>query len=259
MQATFLEMSFLEDDRRKLGDDATSAFLVLALAADEIMHLRHMWLMAMNPLPEEKTLRKAARSRSHMLLRLLNLKVVECHLALSGFEQALQRRAKNQSERCTAAKVKEVWEEHMGMDRENTWFKFSRELRNKLGAHCQTSEVTKWLDFAPPKAERRFLFGDYFANDLFIATDDMLFGSYLGYQLSKEFGSGFHQDKFNVFVEWLIDASASVSRAFHEVCILVFGELLEKDFRGQTTLDVDEQFTENFESMKLPIYYHKDV
>ncbi|MBR9650594.1 hypothetical protein [Thalassovita aquimarina] len=251
----FLEMHLTSEDRKKLGKEVTSAFLVLALAADEIMQLQHLWLMSMEPHPDHPAFRKVARARSHMLLRMLNLKVVEAVNAQGGFQKALGRRYNKKPLSEIKTSISEIWRRRTKQFTDSEYFVLAKYMRNHLGGHCPTSEVEKWLDNISSSSEERFLFHRTKANSVFPAVDDMVFGAFLNTQFVEAYGSGTPQEKFEGYLKWLAPAANHVVNAFHEMAGEIFIRLLNKARDNLVQYSCDEEFIADSAKMKLPLMY----
>ncbi|WP_131814566.1 hypothetical protein [Cognatishimia maritima] len=98
MEINFTQIEFTKEDREELGGDLTAALLTLGLFAEELMQFQHLLLMSLHPWPDDSVFKKASSSRSHALVRILNLKVVEAKYAFKGFATsvAMQKKAKNE-------------------------------------------------------------------------------------------------------------------------------------------------------------------
>jgi len=252
----FLQMEFTAEDQERLGKEVTSAFLVLALAAEEIMQLLHLWIMAMDTRPRDPVFFKVATTRSHMLLRLVNVKVYEAHYAWKGFEIALKRKQKSADSMVTAERISAIWKDGLSSTRGNKFFELSKEMRNKMGGHCGTSDVEKWMDSTPQKAERKFLFHETKANSMFPAVDDLVFSAFLNFQFQDSYGDGTNQQKFERFLIWLKDAANNTVVTFHQVSVAVFYELLERDSENIKVYECEDSLVGRYGQITLPIYFH---
>lgn len=248
-------MVLTEEDQAVLGKEAASAFLVLALAAEETMQLLHLWLMAMEPHPTHPLFRKVAHSRSHMLLRLVNLKVHEANSALGGFQKALKRRGANGKVGENAKRLQAIWNDGLREFNDGEFFGLSYEMRRKMGAHCGTTDVESWMENAPKNSERRFLFHTTKANSLFPAVDDLVFSAFLNSQFERAYGSGSNQQKFERFLSWLAEAANATVVTFHKVSVVVFFQILGKDAGNMKAYELERGFIGDSVGMELPLHF----
>ncbi|MDO6725818.1 hypothetical protein Q4544_02625 [Cognatishimia sp. 1_MG-2023] len=258
MNFEFLEMQLLEDDIEILGKEASSAFLVLALAADETMQLINLWIMAMNTQAMGEPTLKLASARSHLFLRLVNLKVVEAQYAMKGLEIALKRRAKSRSDLAILEKISKTWADGMSDVLESEWLGFSKKMRNKMSGHCGTQDVLAWLDSAPRNSDRRFLFHKEYANCSYPATDDLVFGSFLNFHFNRMGGKSSNHEKFDEFLNWLNAASHSVYRTFQLVAVDVFFRILKKEPDKTIQFEIGRELCGSSKTTKLPVFFLRD-
>lgn len=255
MQVGYTQVSLTQEDRDELGPETTAAFLTLAFCADEMMQIQQLLLMAMGPSPEEWVYKKIANSRSHMLLRTLNLKVYETQYAFKGFEQTMRRRELDSDQ--TLQELLRRWSAVEAKMRESKFFKLCHAMRTHLAGHIPVSEVKKWLESAPKNSEERFLFHETKANSTFIACDDLVFAAFLNFHFSEMQCDVDNQGLYEEFLGWIIDAANDLITAFHWTAITVFLDRLGKDVEIDASYRIEDKFVSSYQEVVLPLILPK--